>query len=727
VITKGQGMADLTLPIIALIGAFGYYLSNPDKEAEKLTETTYSNVDGISRNELPTGQTIYSSNMVYDAEKQVYDKMKSNYVDSMNPSETNIIPPIYNTYNTRGHDNTNDTLNVNNNRLASEYNEMQRLTNVKRSSDASPESNISTAPMFKETSRKESTSYTRLEDTLGGQEVSLLTGELLDKRHNNMVPFFGGVVKQNMEKFTNTTKLGLHTGETDTYFKKQEIASLYDKAEENIYGSATFTTQVESDRFVPSYYRTNEAPAEKEYISAQKAGTFENNIRPVFRDVNELRVKSNPKLVYKGRNNHGQVASTRGLTGPVEKNNAETVWDWGIDRWNKTTGDFKGHQKYENYEENMKYTNRLDSDEYYGQVNNMNGTSEGYVPLKGQNEQTTLQSGQREGFGNTQTSGGLETIQQYAKRSQHIPGDNAYRNVGGENITNNASDYGKSGYNGTTIPETQRDSTQKTNILNVKGQGTISTSHFMDTAKTTIKDSTNYAIKGLVSTDFNSGAVGAVESGAANYEVKTVQKESIIKNKYEQGIRHKDYGLGYTTQNYIAETTNKELVTADKKSDYRGGAGGDINHPKNRQDTDNAQIRTRQEELLMNEKKNGPQNFNTRSGKGVVNITNNDNKLFTEMENTVKLNIEPRQTAPTKEFLGEFDKVKASAKSSVDEQWSRLDSSIYDQLNDNPFVNNNMRAYNNSHVDREMEKSLKREFRLSNAPKTSLPDNFFKK
>jgi hypothetical protein len=697
------------MPIIALIGAFGYYLSNAERNK---TESKFANVDGINRNELPTGQTIYSSNMVYEAEKQVYEKMRDNYIDSMNPSETNIIPPIYNTYNARNVD-TNDksTLNVNNNKLVAEYNNFQRLENIKKTG-LLPEDNISTAPMFKDTTKRDSKVYKELESTLGGQEVSLLTGQVLDKRHNNMVPFFGGVVKQNMENFTNTTKLGLHTGETDTYFAKKEIASLYDKSKENIYGSATYTTQVETERFIPSYFRNNETPVEKEYISAPIAGTYDNNIRTVYRDTNELRVKNKPKLVYKGRNNHGQVASVRGLTGSVEKNNAETVWEWGEDRWNNTTGEYKGHQKYENYGDNFRYTNRVDTNlEYYGQVN----------PEPNVGEQVRIVSDrQKEGVGN------LETVQQYAKRNQHIPGDNAYRNVngGGNNSKNQVNDYGKAGYNDTTVQETQRETTFKTHVLNSNKEGSIPTAHYIDNANTTIKESTNhqpYENQGQISTDYNSGNVRAVELGVASYKVNTTQKELTVKNKYEQGIRHHDYGLGYATQNYRADVTNKEITT-NKNIDYRGAAISESKSQKNRLDTDNAQIRTRQEQLLMNEKANGPQSFNTRSGKGVVNIKNNDNKLFSEMENTVNLNIDSKKTAPIKEFLGEFDNVKASSKSTIEQQqWSRLDSSIYEQLNENPFVNENMRSYNNKNVNKELEKTELKRRRFMNAPKTSFP------
>lgn len=717
-------MADLTIPIIALVGAFGYYLSDNKR---KRVETLAGNV---AQNELPTGQTIYTSNQVYDAEKHVYDKMKQNYIDSMNPAETNIIPPIYNTYNTRATENL-DVLGVNDNKKVAEYNDRQRLENIKRTGPA-PEENITTAPMFaplvefKGQHRERATAFTALEDTMGGQEVSLLTGQPIDKRHNNMVPFFGGTVKQNVETFTNNTKLDLHTGERDTYIKKHEIASMYDTLPENIYGSAAFTTQVEKDRYIPSYYRNNEKPVEEEYISAPIAGTINNDIRPIFRSVDELRVKNNPRLVYKARHNSGQLASIRGVTGPVEKNRPDTVWDWGQDRWNNSTGEHTGHQMYENFE-NMKHTSRPDTNiEYYGTVSKLNNVSESYIPLKGERDTMQYGSNSKEGFANVAKTE-FHTVQQFAKRHQHLPGDNAYRNIGsaGNNSQQSTHDYGKSGYNSTTVPQTQRDTTFKTHILNVNQQGNISTTHYTDAAKTTIKDSTihqPYSIQGQVSSDFNSGQTGAIEAGAAEYQVKSNQKESTVKNKYEQGIRHHDYGLGYVTQKYTADVTNKELVTNDPRSDYRGTAvGAEMYDPKSRVDTNTAEIRTRQEELVSNERLRGPQNFNINSGKGVVNITNSDNKLFTELENTNKLRIQSRVTAPIKEFLGEFDPLTAAKKTTVENQYHRLDSNIYKQLDDNPFVNQNLKAFTAPHTNVEDTKVDLRNQRFKNI-KTTLPD-----
>ena len=677
-------MADLTLPIIVLTSLFGYFLSDKKERVPKL------NSEPVAR-ELPNGQTVYQSNKVYEAEKQVYEKMQQNYVDSRDPENTNIIPPIYNTYGTRATHNL-DVLGINDTRSVAEYNERQRLSSMHQ---PGPEADIKSAPMFRSTVEKgeERTSklYTEL-DTLGGQEVSLLTGKEIDKRHNNMVPFFGGTIKQNVEDFKNSSKLDLFTGEKETHIKKHEIESLQDRLPDNIYGTPAYTTTVESDRFIPSYFRSNEAPVERKHVSAPIAGTYENKIRPVFRTVDELRVKNNAKKVYKARHNHGQKASIRGATVPVEKRRPERVWDWGQDRLFVTKGDFTGHANYENFE-NMKHTSRADTNiEYYG-VGNKDVESS-YIP------RSTDNTGKEN----------LSTLQQFPKRSQHIPGDNSFRNVHTDRYV---GDYGKEGYNSQTVPETQRDTTYQTHILNANQQGNLPSSHYTDQARVTIKDQTHeqpYEIQGQVSSDFTGGQFGAVEAGVAEYQVRANQKESQVKNKYSQGIRHHNYGLGYATTKYNVNTTNKEMTTNDPKSDYRGTAiGSEMTDHTSRMDVNNAEIRTRAEDLVSNEHIRGPQKFNIQIGKdGYGHVRTNDNTLLSEKENTVKLNVESRKAAPTKELIGEFDDIGNAKRHVVERGYQRMDSRIYDQLKDNVFYNNNLKAHIQNPVDFETSKKQER-------------------
>lgn len=669
-------MADLTLPIIMLTSLFGYFLSD---KRQRIPE---GNV-GIAPNELPNNKTMFQSNIVYDAEKVVYEKLKQNYIDSRDPENTNVIPPLYNTFGTRAANNVDASVDT---KAVSDYNEYQRLASM---SAPGPESDIKNAPMFKSIIEKgeERTSglYTELEN-LGGQEVSLLTGQEIDKRHNNMVPFFGGTVKQNTEGFKNSSRLELYTGAKESYIKKHEIESLQDTLPENIYGTAAYTTTVDTDRFIPSVYRTNEAPVERKYISAPIAGTFENKIRPVYRTVDQLRVNNNPKKVYKQRQNHGQLASVRGHAAPVEKNNPETAWDWGQDKWFGAKANVNKEMVKENYE-NLKHTNRLDTNEEYFGVGNSDIKSS-YIPTN-----------QREGF---------STLQQFPKRSQHIPGDNSFRNVGDQGRY--VGDYGKAGFN---APGTERQSTGQTHVLNVTTDVNSGMSKFTDEAKITIKDQTHkqpYEIQGQVSSNFNTGQSGARSVGAADYQVNSNQKESQVNNKYAQGIRGSNFGLGYITTKVNVNTTNKEMTTNDPRSDYRGIAiGSEALESVSRLAASNADVQIDKEILISNQSqhKSGPQKFNIQLGKdGYGDVSVGDNKVFTERENTVKLNIQPKITGPSMNQIGEYS--GASKMYTVESSQQRMDSSIYNQLNDNVFYNNNLKAHIQNPVDYETKKSNER-------------------
>ena len=112
---------------------------------------------------------------------------------------------------------------------------------------------------------------------------------ITDYVHNNMVPFYGGSVKQNMagtgvksgnyidgvnvnSGFDNTTpyanKLDLFTGMDDTYLHKREIGPKYSPAEQQsgwVYGMPAF--RPDEDRYTQSMFMRNDlAPCEQEMV-----------------------------------------------------------------------------------------------------------------------------------------------------------------------------------------------------------------------------------------------------------------------------------------------------------------------------------------------------------------------------------------------------------------------------------------------------------------------------
>ncbi len=129
--------------------------------------------------------------------------------------------------------------------------------------------------------------------------------------HNNMVPYFGGSMKQNVDPLANESKLSMFTGQWDYSRKqKQEIAPMFapEKNIKNVYGDNQFLEKVNQniDRFIPSLMRTNEAPTEKVHVApGLNLGYNENPdfgfhdpVRVLPKTTNEIRAKNKPKLTY---------------------------------------------------------------------------------------------------------------------------------------------------------------------------------------------------------------------------------------------------------------------------------------------------------------------------------------------------------------------------------------------------------------------------------------------
>ena len=107
------------------------------------------------------------------------------------------------------------------------------------------------------------------------------------------------------------------------------------------------------DRYVPSNIRNNEAPIQKVQVgpglnqgyTAEPSGGFQQaNTRDYTlpKNVDELRVKTNPKVVYKGRIVSGKHIDKRGVIGRVNKNNPDTYFINSPDRYFTTVGAVTG-------------------------------------------------------------------------------------------------------------------------------------------------------------------------------------------------------------------------------------------------------------------------------------------------------------------------------------------------------------------------------------------------
>ncbi len=196
----------------------------------------------------------------------------------------------------------------------------------------------------------------------GGHGISL-TGEPIEPnnfRHNNMVPFFGGRVKQNVDDKANQTLLEHYTGNINNYQEKKELGAFF-PAENNIcnpYGSANISSFLQ-DRIIPSKIMNNVTPVERVRVgpglnqgyTAQPSGGFQQaNARDYVlpKTVDELRVKNNPKLTYMGRILSGSAISRPGKIGIIEKRKPPSFYINSPDRYLTTTGAVTGERQRPN-------------------------------------------------------------------------------------------------------------------------------------------------------------------------------------------------------------------------------------------------------------------------------------------------------------------------------------------------------------------------------------------
>jgi hypothetical protein len=163
---------------------------------------------------------------------------------------------------------------------------------------------------------EETPNYIEAFENQEGKVYSSLLGSYIDSNeftHQNMVPFYGGSVKQNMTPTRNQSILDKFTGNDSIQIEKREVETMFDTGK-TPYGSPyglEMKSEFVSDRIVASRNRAGERPFEPTRVApgigqgggALGSGGFHqmevNDImRP--RDTNQLRTADNPKLTYKG-------------------------------------------------------------------------------------------------------------------------------------------------------------------------------------------------------------------------------------------------------------------------------------------------------------------------------------------------------------------------------------------------------------------------------------------
>ena len=176
--------------------------------------------------------------------------------------------------------------------------------------------------------------------------TSVLSGQTIsssDFTHNNMVPFFGGRVRQNVGPQTNTGILDSYTGSGVTQIKKKEVETMFNTGQTpfgNPFGLEDHTDYLQ-DRVELPRNRAGEKPFEPVRVGAGVGERFGSTGKGGFQqmEVNQLmmemmpktddiRTADNPKLTYKGQIVPGQrfVADSSHNPGEVRKYKPDTFF-----------------------------------------------------------------------------------------------------------------------------------------------------------------------------------------------------------------------------------------------------------------------------------------------------------------------------------------------------------------------------------------------------------------
>ena len=679
-----------TIGIIFLTGFLGYQIANSKNE-------TIINVvvqEEMSEKEKPNSLNIYHSNKVNEINDKMLQMSIDNYADAKNPSLTGVLPPIYNSYSIPGNNNLNLKKIVSKDlRLNSDINSINRYTDpIKKE-----EPQLTTRPMFQSSYDNElQQDFANFgQGTKFSSQVSLLTGEPIDKQHINMVPFFGSNITQNIEKFTNVAILDNFTGNTDTFFHKKEPLNRFDNYKQNIFGTPSLTDNIQLERYNQSLYKQGEKPFNPIRVNAPIANTDHNPIHSAaadYKTIDELRSANKPQISYEGVIKSGQIGSVRGVSGIVNKNRVDTHFELGKDRLFTDTGFIKEQtpHNFSNIQSTIRQSQNL---EYYGSAISKESlkTDTRYTNVDNTSELSTLFQ---------------EPITQQLKTDYK-------RNVNQSNLANNG-DYGKDSIN---LPELERDSTSTMHNINLNQQGTQNKVGVQDDIKRTTKETT------LIQD--NSGNINSFikksdnTNGMSNYEFKTTQKEILIDKNYI-GQPMKNDQTGYNLSKYSAKTTNKE-TTSDLL--YQGAAGNLSNsmvystydnpekvrnavHPKNykgnattqgftkienRQRFSNAEVNLNQEKLISNEHPSGPQSFNISGGVNIVGDFNyRQNTLLKGEEN---LHLQNKDNISSNiPHIKQLGNLTQSDNNQFSEHLNTRETKefvnvIENQLSDNPFYN----------------------------------------
>jgi hypothetical protein len=433
---------------------------------------------------------------------------------------------------------------------------------------------------------------------------SMLSGQSIpieDFTHNNMEPFFGGTIKQNVDiDSTHNNILEKHTGANPGYMQpKQEnvcFSDIKQNASTDVFNKKN-SYEEEYQRMIKSSVKSNETPFDKVYVGPGLGRTFDSkptqmgfqsNERDFITEktIDDLRIASNPRVSYKGRTVDGQKGSSRGLPASVSKNRQTTFFENTPDRYLKTTGAIKKN-KFRPCQI-VKDTNRMNSVQVTGNIykNIGNEQSSKLQPTKRNILQTFgVRNVDNEKIGNPSFDYGKQNILVYNNerdvtstrtyegnitsliKSIVAPLQDAVRTTNKDFTTLNPREFGQMQYvhpDKQTLydPNDIAKTTIKETFIHDTRTGNLASEHKHivydpdDVMKKTLKETlpdyenvinlTSYATKQTVHDP--------------NDIAKTTIKETLEDNPHDGYIQSLEGAGGYETNIYQAPNTNKQFI-----------------------------------------------------------------------------------------------------------------------------------------------------------------------
>jgi hypothetical protein len=313
--------------------------------------------------------------------------------------------------------------------------------------------------------------------------ISPLSGQKVPSnefKHNNMQPFFGGRIKQNIAPQANAHVLDAYNGGGSLQMKKKEVENMFETSRApygNPYGMEDNTDFFQTRINAPNA-RNGERPFEPVKVGSAinekfgltgKGGFQQLEINEIMRpkDTNELRVASNPKETYNtpvvpGQHFIGTTATSEDL-GEVRKYRPDRFYiDETGERFFTTTGDLI--KETVRSVQVLPHTTRPETSVEYGGIASSQDFGESYVTGSYRNPMTQQYGGA--GYRNADMTG------YYTK---NVDGDEA--------------DYGRSSIE--IRPNERNETSERVMALNaVPADNGLVTAHFTDDARPTRRGET---------------------------------------------------------------------------------------------------------------------------------------------------------------------------------------------------------------------------------------------